>query len=122
MKPNATLTKREAQVAERIAWGSSGKEVAYDLNIKYKTVDNIIQRVKKKIGVGKINEISAWWFCTRFGISFDLSPMARAAVASVLLSFFLITEFYPSDNYCRYGRESYKVHRTLNIRIRHKDN
>ena len=39
----ATLSEREAQIAERIAWGASQKEVACDLGISRYTVDNILR-------------------------------------------------------------------------------
>lgn len=85
MNPNAKLTCRESEFAERIAWGASLKEVATALGVSLKTADNHLQRIKRKIGCSKLNEISAWWFCTHFHISFDLSPMARSIVASILL-------------------------------------
>lgn len=53
MNKYAELTRRESQIAERIAWGASIKEVAYALQIKIKTVDNVIQRVYKKVGCSK---------------------------------------------------------------------
>lgn len=94
MKREVDLTLRETQIAERIAWGASGKEVAFDLHISPKTVDNILRRIYCKIGCGKINELSAWWFCTHFNISFDLSPMARSIVASFLLLIYIYLEKY----------------------------
>lgn len=86
---NTVLTRRESQIAERIAWGSSQKEVANDLNISRYTVDNIIRNIKMKLHISKINELSAWWFCTRFNISFDLSPLSRQLLASGLLLLYL---------------------------------
>lgn len=35
MNRNAELTEREGQIAERIAWGASLKEVAHALHIAY---------------------------------------------------------------------------------------
>lgn len=49
MKREVDLTLRETQIAERIAWGASGKEVAFDLHISPKTVDNILRRIYCKI-------------------------------------------------------------------------
>ena len=106
MNKYAELTRRESQIAERIAWGASIKEVAYALQIKIKTVDNVIQRVYKKEGCSKINELSAWWFCTNFNISFDLSPMARSIVASALLSIFVASEYISRNDFCRYRTRS----------------
>ena len=102
MKRNVDLTIRESQIAERIAWGASGKEVAFDLHISPKTVDNMLRRIYNKIGCGKINELSAWWFCTHFNISFDLSPMARSVVASLLLLIYISNEICSMDEFCRY--------------------
>ena len=53
----AILTARESQVAERIAWGASQKEVAADLGISRYTVDNILRKVYDKLHIGKINEL-----------------------------------------------------------------
>lgn len=118
MDPTAKLTIRESQIAERIAWGASGKEVACALQIKLKTVDNTLQRVYKKIGCGKLNELSAWWFCTHFGISFDLSPMARSVVASMLLSVFVVGEIMNANSFCRYRTRMDRRYRVEQTRLR----
>lgn len=119
MNKDAELTPRENQIAERIAWGATFKEVAYHLHITYKTVDNTVRKVFEKTGCHKINELSAWWFCTHFNISFDLSPMAKSAIASFLLMIFIGGEIHYSKEYCRYrvGRRT----RTECIRDRVKD-
>lgn len=118
MNQYAELTPRENQIAERIAWGASVKEVAFALQVKIKTVDNVVQKVYKKVGCSKINELSAWWFCTHFNISFDLSPMARSVVASVLLSIFMIGEIQSLNDFCRYRVRVERRYRIETIRIR----
>lgn len=45
------LTRREAEVIERLAAGRSYKEIADDLGISAKTVDNHLQRAYQKTGV-----------------------------------------------------------------------
>lgn len=111
------LTSREKQIAERIAWGSSQKEVADDLHISRWTVDNTLRKVYQKLHIGKINELSAWWFCTNFGISFELSPLKRTIGALSLLMLFVYSEFNNDPDFCRYrGR---RLHRT-EVRIRLK--
>lgn len=119
MNRDVELTPRENQIAERIAWGASLKEAAYALHITYKTVDNTMRKIFRKTGCSKINELSAWWFCTHFDISFDLSPMARSAVASFLLLIFIGGEIHYSKDFCRYrsGRRA----RTEYIRNRIRD-
>ena len=72
MNRNITLAKRENEIAECVAWGGSYKETASLLQISVRTVDNTLRRIKEKLGLNKINEISAWWFCTHHDISFDL--------------------------------------------------
>ena len=73
MNLNVILAKRENEVTECIAWGGSYKETASLLQISVRTVDNTLRKVKEKLGLNKINEISAWWFCTHHNISLDLS-------------------------------------------------
>ncbi len=121
MKREVDLTNREIQIAERIAWGASGKEVAFDLHISPKTVDNTLRRIYNKIGCGKINELSAWWFCTHFGISFDLSPMARSIVASLLLLIYVSGEIYSMDEFCRYRSKCNRRVRVEYVRGRYKN-
>ena len=77
MNRNITLAKRENEIAECVAWGGSYKETASLLQISVRTVDNTLRRIKEKLGLNKINEISAWWFCTHHDISLDLSPFVR---------------------------------------------
>lgn len=60
MEAKIKLTRRESQIAERIAWGSAQKEVASDLGISRRTVDNILRKIYAKLKIGKINELSAW--------------------------------------------------------------
>lgn len=81
----ATLTKRESEIAELFAWGASKKEIANRLFISERTVENHTRNIYEKTGCSKVNELSAWWFCTNFHISFNLSPLKRAIITGVLL-------------------------------------
>lgn len=85
MENTATLSNRESQVAELIAWGATKKEVANKLFISERTVENHARSIYEKTGVTKSNELSAWWFCQHFNISFDLSPLKRCLIACSLL-------------------------------------
>lgn len=120
MNAQAKLSIREEQVAELVAWGASGKEVAVGLKICPKTADNHIQKIKKKIGVGKLNEISAWWFCTHFNISFDLSPMKRVIFSTFLLCVIVAGEVLHTSDI--YRNKPYRGRRTSieEVRIRLK--
>lgn len=82
----AKLTNREIEIAELFAWGASKKEVANHLNISERTIENHARNIYEKTGCGKVNELSAWWFCTKFNISFDLSPLKRTVFSLVFLA------------------------------------
>ncbi|GAA6336880.1 helix-turn-helix transcriptional regulator [Bacteroides stercoris] len=112
----ATLSEREAQIAERIAWGASQKEVACDLGISRYTVDNILRKIYQKLHIGKVNELSAWWFCTHFNISFELSPLKRAIGAIALLMLVILNDFISGDTYCR--NRSKKVRTEVCVRFK----
>jgi DNA-binding CsgD family transcriptional regulator len=100
MVMNATveLTRREAEIAELIAWGGCKKEVASHCHIAVRTVENHVRNIYEKIGVTKVNELSAWWFCTRYSIPFSLSPLARKVVACFLLFIFSASIHCEMDN------------------------
>jgi DNA-binding CsgD family transcriptional regulator len=94
---HAELTKRESEIAELFAWGASKKDIASRLYISERTVENHTRNIYNKTGCSKVNELSAWWFCTKFHISFDLSPLKRKTISIVLL-FLLIPQLMNYDN------------------------
>ena len=85
MNEFAELTKRESEIAELFAWGASKKDIANRLFISERTVENHTRNIYDKVGCSKVNELSAWWFCTKFHISFDLSPFKRNIITMFLL-------------------------------------
>lgn len=89
MKQKAKLTARESQIAELIAWGASKKEVAEHLFISVRTVENHVRAIFDKINCTCATELSAWWFCNRFNISYLLAPSISRFAAICLLSFFI---------------------------------
>lgn len=106
MNATATLTRRENQIAELIAWGATKKEIANKLFISERTVENTARSIYEKAGVTKSNELSAWWFCTRFHISFDLSPIKRKIVAFMLLVLLMPHEIVLSQNIYRKTKQT----------------
>lgn len=84
MNERAKLTKREAEIAEMFAWGATKKDVANHLYLSERTVENHARNIYEKTGCTKVNELSAWWFCTTFHISFALSPLKRKVMAVVI--------------------------------------
>lgn len=117
MKTIKKLTERESQIAERIAWGASQKEVACDLGISRSTVDNTLRKIYQKLHICKINELSAWWFCTHFNISFDLSPLKRSLVAGFLLCLFIYSDFQQyNEHYYRYRIRNRRIEQSRKLR------
>jgi DNA-binding CsgD family transcriptional regulator len=112
MKKDETnnLTKREKQIAELFAWGATKKDVANRLFISENTVQNHAANIFRKIGVTKINELSAWWFCTRYNISFDLSPIKRQVIALILLVV-AMPSMFSGRNLIRSERSTVRVER-----------
>lgn len=97
MKNAVKLTKRESEIAELFAWGAAKKDVANRLCISERTVENHTRNIYEKTGCSKVNELSAWWFCVTFHISFDLSPLKRKILALFFLGV-MIPQIYSNDN------------------------
>ena len=92
-----SLTKREYEIAELFAWGASKKDVAKRLFISERTVENHTRNIYEKTGCSKVNELSAWWFCKTFHISFELSPFKRNAITMVMIML-MIPQIMDFDN------------------------
>lgn len=101
MKTEARLTPRELEVAELLAWGAAKKEVAAKLSISPRTVENTARSIYGKLGIQKATELSVWWFCTRYKISFDLSPIKRNVMACFFLFLILPYEFFGDHDIVR---------------------
>ena len=110
------LTKRESEIAELFAWGASKKDIANRLFISERTVENHARNIYVKIGCQKVNELSAWWFCTNFHISFDLSPLTRRAIATCLLVLVVFQMTFNSDTIIRAQRTQARTTRVRSAR------
>ena len=106
MAINETLTQREEQVAELIAWGAAYKEVPELLQKKYggkeisvNTVKRIVENVFSKLYIGKANELSAWWFCNRLGVDSSLSPLkdVKRTIYSILFLVIITPQILAAD-------------------------
>ena len=111
MNQNAELSARETQVAELLAWGAAKKEVADRLNISTRTVENQARSIYGKLGIQKATELSVWWFCTKLGVSFDLSPLKRGIIGAFLLFVML-----PSTLNHSYAGDMLRARRAANAR------
>lgn len=106
MAINETLTQREEQVAELIAWGAAYKDVPQLLQKKYggkeisvNTVKRIVENVFSKLYIGKANELSAWWFCNRLGVDSSLSPLkdVKRTIYSILFLVIITPQILAAD-------------------------
>lgn len=116
MMKYANLTKRETEVAELLAWGATKKEAAKNLFVSERTIENHTRNIYEKTGVTKINELSAWWFCTNFHISFDLSPLTRRAIATCLFVLVVFQMTFNSDTIIRAQRTQSRTTRIRSAR------
>lgn len=115
-----TLTKRERQVAELLAWGASKKEVPDLLKklyggkeISVHTVENITRNIYAKLHLNKSSELSAWYFCECHQVDDSLSPIKR--LRKTILGLFLLMVITPQI--IDYGDELYRPQRTRTTRV-----
>ena len=104
MNTAAKLTPREREIAELLAWGAAKKEVAARLYISTRTVENTAKNIYAKLQIQKATELTVWWFCTSFRISFDLSPLKRQVIAVIMLVILIPSEVFANNFFCRLGR------------------
>lgn len=104
MKAEGVLTKREAQIAELLAWGAAKKEVADHLNLSPRTIENTARNIYQKLEIQKATELSVWYFCTHFNISFELNPIRRTIIAVIFMITILPYEISGNDIYKRTNR------------------
>lgn len=106
MNATATLTPREKQIAELLAWGGAKKEVADRLSISESTVANISRSVYEKLNIQKATELSVWFFCTTFRIPFNMSPLAKAIICAILMLAIIPNELMGVRSIRKAGRKS----------------
>jgi DNA-binding CsgD family transcriptional regulator len=112
MKTNVILTKRETEVAELLAWGAAKKEAADKLGISTRTVENIARNIYEKIDIQKATELCVYWFCTRCGVSFDMSPIKRKVISIALLIIIIPQLVLDSNMQCLKSRKRPKTFAT----------
>lgn len=84
---NNKLTRRELEVMELVAFGSSQKEIADQLHISALTVDVHLKHIKLKTGLQKVTELTAAWFVEHYQLSvFEMPERIRQRIALALLA------------------------------------
>jgi DNA-binding CsgD family transcriptional regulator len=121
MKRAINLTKRENEIAELFAWGATKKDVANTLFISERTVESHARTIYEKVGCSKVNELSAWWFCTHFNISFNLSPLKRKTIATMMLVLIFSQLYFNNNNIVRVFRTHSMTARICRVSRRKSD-
>ena len=94
------LSSRERQIVGLVAWGAAYKEVPGLLRelyggeeISVNTVRNTLVKVYEKLHLGKLNELSAWWFTHEHGV--DVRDAPAMSLRKRLLSLALLVIITP---------------------------
>ena len=121
MQRLSLLTPREREVTELLAWGASKKEIPGLLTIpsgknpiSIHTVENITTSIYSKLQIQKISELCTIYFCTRFKISMDLSPIKRKLFAIIFL-LMLSPEIFNSTDMIRPQRVQRSISRVIRL-------
>lgn len=108
------LTNREWQIAGLLAWGASKKEVAGKLIISIRTVENTARNIYEKAQVRSIGQLSAWYFCKRFGISEMQNPLISVLFLFTILTYEARTKALFTKDKTRYAECRYQLKRQDN--------
>ncbi len=84
----ATLTKAEYEIAQRIALGQTKKEVAYYTHRSVYTVETTVKNIYEKLGFNKLSDLVLWYCGQKFGISMQISELKRQIIACCLFILF----------------------------------
>lgn len=78
MNENATLTRREYEIAAHVSWGKTQKEISNTLYISRHTVGNTLRNIYEKLGIHNVAQLVAWMFCKKFNKSMVVNPLLSA--------------------------------------------
>ena len=87
------LTPRQHEIAELLAWGASAKEIALILKLSVNTVTRHTKTAKKKLGINKTTEISAYIFCTDYNVPVKYDKIGNIRKALSMCAFLLLIGF-----------------------------
>ena len=113
------LTPTECRITEMNAKGLSKKQIAYDLKISVRTVENHYRSIFEKVDIHKATELVTFYFQKVYRVPFDMSPL-RKGITGVVLFIALLPTIIGGDLEARRTGEnakvkSYKI-RTLRLR------
>ena len=82
------LSKRENQIFELTAHGFAADEIADKLCRSTETIKKTISNIKEKLGLQKATELTAHYWCTKFGECFEAHRKAIISVSFLMLVIF----------------------------------
>lgn len=82
---SSNLTDRELEVLEWIGRGLSQKEIADNMNISVKTVDNHIVNIKEKYGISKNTEMIGLYVAIKKSKEFNLKLLRQYGLQIFLI-------------------------------------
>jgi len=74
MESTATLSERETEIVEMIAKGKSKKEIADELNLSVRTVENHTRNAFIKTGCRKSTELVFWFLSNHRSLTNSQNP------------------------------------------------
>lgn len=81
----SSISKRELEIIEELSHGLTEKEIGEKLYISPKTVNNHLDRIRKKIGVTENIEIVAYYIANLRGKKFDLKLLREYGISIFIL-------------------------------------
>ena len=93
MNLDAKITERQFRILELLSLGYAEKEIAEEMGVSVRTIDNTICRLKEKINVHKSTELSLFYLSKRFGFSFIISDKTKRAVSFSLALIMVLDSF-----------------------------
>lgn len=105
----ATLSRSEFEIAERIALGESKKEVAYKTHRSIYTVETTVKNIYEKLGFSKISDLVLWYCGQMFDISYQISERKRQVLTTIILVLVVFDLSFNPTDFCRVRRSKTKA-------------
>ncbi len=92
-----TLSHREMQVAELLAWGYTDKEVAHQLFVSFNTIRKHRQNIYDRLNLQNLADLTRWYFAETEKLVFGIKPVLRKILAIFFLCLAISIEYFHID-------------------------
>ena len=89
-----SISKREMQVAELLAWGFSDKQVANELFVSFDTARSHRRNIYLKLECNNVADLTRWYFQETQNYNFGLKPQLRVALSVLFILLAISIEFF----------------------------